>query len=135
MCSTRAYSSDRGRFCDRTYYFCCGKDLVCVGSISYGWPRKSTAKYHYGLARRGYCNLDKATISFSVVGEAKQVVDAQKQATDISNRAIAFLKDKGIAEKDIKTTNYSIYPRYEYLTDTLLKAGTVPVSESLWAMK
>lgn len=59
---------------------------------------------------------DIATISFSVVGEAKQVADAQKQATEISNRAIAFLKEKGVAEKDIKTTYYNIYPRYEYPT-------------------
>ncbi|MEK9131448.1 MAG: SIMPL domain-containing protein [Patescibacteria group bacterium] len=66
---------------------------------------------------------DIATVSFSVVGEAKQVADAQKQATDISNRAIAFLKDKGIAEKDIKTTNYSIYPRYEYPTRYTAQGG------------
>jgi uncharacterized protein YggE len=59
---------------------------------------------------------DIATISFSVVGEGMQVADAQKQATDISNKAIAFLKGKGIAEKDIKTTYYNITPRYEYPT-------------------
>lgn len=56
---------------------------------------------------------DIATISFSVVEEAKTVADAQKKATDRSNKAMDYLKKAGIADKDIKTTFYSIYPKYE----------------------
>lgn len=58
---------------------------------------------------------DIATFTFSVSEEAPVVADAQKKATDKMNAAIDYLKKAGIDAKDIKTTNYSIYPRYDYL--------------------
>lgn len=57
---------------------------------------------------------DTAVITFSVIETAKTVELAQKQATDRTNKALAYLKTAGIADKDIKTTNYSINPQYEY---------------------
>ncbi len=57
---------------------------------------------------------DIATISFSVTEQSMDVA----KATDALNKRIATivktLKDNGIAEKDIKTTNYTSYPRYDY---------------------
>ena len=58
---------------------------------------------------------DIAQISLSVEKEALSLVDAQDKATEKINKIISFLKESGIEEKDIKTTNYSIYPRYDYL--------------------
>ncbi len=60
-----------------------------------------------------FAKPDLVTFSFSVVEEKKTVADAQKVATEKSNKTIAFLKGEGIAEKDIKTTSYNIYPKYE----------------------
>jgi uncharacterized protein len=57
---------------------------------------------------------DIAEFSFSVVEERKVVKDAQDAAAEKINAIIAYLKDNGIEEKDIKTTNYSVYPRYEF---------------------
>jgi uncharacterized protein YggE len=57
---------------------------------------------------------DIATFSFSVTKEAKTSAEAQKIATDISNKILDAVKKAGIAEKDIKTTNYSLYPKYDY---------------------
>lgn len=57
---------------------------------------------------------DIATFSFSVTKESMKVSEAQKQAADESNAIIDFLKENGVAEKDIKTDGYNIYPRYEY---------------------
>ncbi len=57
---------------------------------------------------------DIATVSFSVTHQGKTVVDTQKEVSKKINAALAFLKDSGIADKDVKTTNYSAYPRYEY---------------------
>ncbi len=59
---------------------------------------------------------DIAEITFDVTEEAKTVPDAQKKVTEKMNTIIASLKKAGIAEKDIKTVGYNIYPKYEYQT-------------------
>ena len=69
---------------------------------------------------------DTATFSVTVQEEAKEVKDAQKVATEKSNAIIAYLKGKGIEEKDIKTADYSVYPQYDYLQDTVCREGYCP---------
>jgi len=59
---------------------------------------------------------DTAQFSFAVLNEAKNVNDAQEAVTTTMNNIIALLKKAGVDEKDIKTTNYTISPRYEYRT-------------------
>lgn len=61
---------------------------------------------------------DIATFSFTVSEEAAVVADAQEKATKKMNASLDFIKKSGVAEKDIKTTNYNIYPRYEYVGGT-----------------
>ncbi len=61
-----------------------------------------------------YVKPDLAMISFSVVNEAKTVEKAMEDNTEMMNNLISDIQDQGIEEKDIKTTTYSIYPRYEY---------------------
>lgn len=58
---------------------------------------------------------DIATFTFNVVEESSNVSDAQDRAAKRINAAVKFLKDSGIEEKDIKTVNYNIYPRYNYI--------------------
>jgi hypothetical protein len=57
---------------------------------------------------------DIAEISFTVSNEALIVSEAQDKSSKEMNTILAFLKKGGIEEKDIKTTGYNIYPRYEY---------------------
>lgn len=57
---------------------------------------------------------DIATISFSVTGEGKTASQAQDEATKKNNVALALLKEKGIEDKDMKTTSYSVSPKYSY---------------------
>ncbi|MDQ5927671.1 MAG: uncharacterized protein QG633_109 [Patescibacteria group bacterium] len=57
---------------------------------------------------------DIAEISFSVNEEAATLPEAQEAAAIKMNAAIEYLKAQGVDEKDIKTTNYSANPRYEY---------------------
>lgn len=58
---------------------------------------------------------DIAQISFSVLTEGnKDLGSLQSQNTEKMNKAIAFLKEQGIEEKDIKTQQYNISPRYQY---------------------
>lgn len=65
---------------------------------------------------------DIATYSVTVRETAKQVKDAQDAASKKGNDIIAYLKEQGIDEKDIKTADYSVNPQYEY-TQTECPAG------------
>jgi len=56
---------------------------------------------------------DIATVSFGAVAEAKTMSGAQKALNEQIDKAMRFLKDSGIADKDIKTQNYNSYPKYE----------------------
>ncbi|MES2006794.1 MAG: SIMPL domain-containing protein [Patescibacteria group bacterium] len=60
---------------------------------------------------------DIATFSFSVVSEKTTVAAAQAEATAKINAITAYLKAAGVADKDVKTTDYSVYPQYDYKTD------------------
>ncbi|TSD07327.1 MAG: hypothetical protein Greene07144_941, partial [Parcubacteria group bacterium Greene0714_4] len=57
---------------------------------------------------------DIATFSFSVAHTEKEVLSAQQEVTRKIDAALAFLRENDIAEKDIKTSSYDIYPKYEY---------------------
>lgn len=61
---------------------------------------------------------DIATINFTVKETSESVSSAQKLATEKINKITALLKEKGIEEKDIKTTSYNIYPKQEWRYDT-----------------
>src|SRR3989344_5656087 len=58
---------------------------------------------------------DTATFSVTVQEEAKDVKAAQEVATKKGNDIKAYLKSQGIDEKDIQTTDYSVYPQYDYI--------------------
>ncbi len=55
---------------------------------------------------------DIAVFTAGVVAQAAKVKDAQAENTRKSNAIIDFLKKSGVDEKDIKTTEYNIYPQY-----------------------
>lgn len=57
---------------------------------------------------------DIGRISIAVTNEAKSVGEAQGQSTAAINKIVAFLAASKIDDKDIKTTNYSINPVYDY---------------------
>ena len=57
-----------------------------------------------------------ATFDFTVTNESDSVADAQTKTTNTMNSITDFLKKNNVAAADIQTTDYSIYPRYEYNT-------------------
>lgn len=57
---------------------------------------------------------DVAEFSFSVVSLKQTVALAQEEATKKVNEITTYIKDQGVAERDIKTINYSVYPQYEW---------------------
>lgn len=55
-----------------------------------------------------------ATFSFGVMAEARDVSTAQDMVTTKMNKILADLKGLGIEDKDIRTSDYSVYPKYIY---------------------
>ena len=61
-----------------------------------------------------YIKPDLALTSFSVITEAKTIAEALSQNTEQMNQIISFIKGQGVEDKDLKTTDFNIYPRYEW---------------------
>lgn len=58
---------------------------------------------------------DIATIDLGTTTEKSTVANAQEENTRIMNTLIAKMGEFGVDKKDIQTTNYQIYPAYDYL--------------------
>lgn len=63
---------------------------------------------------RTYTKPDVAIMSLSVVTEGANLKNVQEENSKKMNSVINYLKDFGVAEKDIKTISYRIQPRYSY---------------------
>jgi len=61
-----------------------------------------------------YAKPDLALTVFSVVSEAKTVGEAVQDNAAKMNAVIASVKSQGVEDKDLKTTNFNISPRYEW---------------------
>jgi len=61
-----------------------------------------------------YAKPDLALTTLSVITEAKTVTEALNENSEKMNAVINFVKNQGVEDKDLKTTGFNIYPRYEY---------------------
>ncbi len=66
---------------------------------------------------------DTLTITFGVTVLADTVAQAVATAAESADAVIAALTEGGVAEDDIQTSNYSIFPRYDYRNDTQTLVG------------
>lgn len=71
-----------------------------------------------------------ATVDFSVTNQATSVATAQAQTTTAANAIIAFLEKNGVASADIQTTDYEIYPQYNYVTTPVTNGPDISVSSN-----
>lgn len=60
---------------------------------------------------------DIASVYFTIRKEAKTVKEAQDGVAEVEKKALDFLKTSKVLAKDIKTSNASFYPKYEYQYD------------------
>lgn len=68
-----------------------------------------------------------AQFSFGVVTQGgKDIAAIVKENTDKMNRAIAFVKKSGVGDKDVKTEQYSLSPRYQYSSSCGNRGGICP---------
>ncbi len=65
---------------------------------------------------------DILSLNLSIEAQATTVAEAQSQAAEAMDRVMTALTDNGVAEKDIKTQYYSIYPvrRWDDGKETLI---------------
>lgn len=64
-----------------------------------------------------YAKPDVAQITLTVLSENKDLGIASNQNSEKMNAVISFLEESGIGGRDMKTSSYNIYPRYEYKND------------------
>ncbi len=57
---------------------------------------------------------DIGMITVSIVNSDKDVAKAQESNISKFNTLVAAMKTEGIDKKDLTTTNYSVYPQYDY---------------------
>ena len=66
---------------------------------------------------------DIATIYLGVSVEKETVEEAREEAASAMTAVIDALKDNGIADRDIQTENFSIYPQYDYTEEGRILRG------------
>lgn len=88
-----------------------------VGSIPFSVNSITTTKTNlFSVSGTGKATgiPDTAQISIGVTKTALTVASAQDQTNTAANKIIEDLKKLGVNDKDIKTTNYSVNPNYDY---------------------
>jgi uncharacterized protein YggE len=119
------------KYCLGDYYKCFGITALVLAGIlclfllvkvvkdikTYSYIGEDSSRNTISVNGKGevYVKPDIATVSFSVTEEG---LDVSKASNDLNIKIadiVKNLKSNGIDEKDIKTTEYSIYPRYDYL--------------------
>jgi len=74
---------------------------------------------------------DMAFVDFSVVTQGVQLADVQNKNSEKMNKVAEFLKSFGVEEKDIKTTNYNLYPQYTYENNRIPQIMGYQISQTL----
>lgn len=99
--------------------------FIFIGLIAYSKIVGSTPLTNNGNAKTNVFHVqgtgtvtaapDTATITVGITQDSLMIADAQKKVNETTSKIIADLKKLGINEKDIKTQNYSVNPKYNYM--------------------
>ncbi len=72
---------------------------------------------------------DIGTFSFSVRAEGVDAAAAQEASAEDTNAILAFLDSEGVEEKDVKTQNYNLNPKYRYEERVCVSGSFCPPGE------
>src|SRR3989344_2463432 len=91
-------------------------NLIVGASLKSKEARNIAAARTMAVSAEGKVTVspDTASVNFSVITEAKTAKEVQTQNTEKMNKVIEYVKSVGIDPKDIKTTSYYLYPKYDY---------------------
>ncbi|MDP3727138.1 MAG: SIMPL domain-containing protein [bacterium] len=92
--------------------------------FSYGFSAWREARGVFGTEKRLEVSVsgegkvsakpDVARITATVLTEADSLASAQEENSGKASAVTAYVKQQGVAEKDIKTVGYNIFPQYQY---------------------
>jgi uncharacterized protein len=96
--------------------------LIGLAAASYAYSNYQMARTMYpmpmniSVTGEGEVSAipDVGQFSFSVMADGAEVAAAQEASGAKINDIMAYLKEQGVEEKDIKTENYNLYPKYRY---------------------
>ena len=72
-----------------------------------------------------YSKPDLALVNISVKTEKKNVSDALNENASKMNKIIKVIEGVGVEKKDLQTTDFNIYPRYEYIKSSNATEGQI----------
>lgn len=106
--------------------------IIFVGSLT----RNNLKKFYYiGKAERPQNTIvingegkvigtpDIAVVEVGFLTEKPDVASAQKENTEKMNKLLAEIKKLGVKEDDMQTTQYQIYPKYDYTEGRSILSG------------
>ncbi len=76
-----------------------------------------------------FAKPDIATFTFSVEAKETDASATQNKAAETMNAVLAYLKEVGVDEKDVKTEYYNLTPRYEYPETICTQWGCPPQND------
>ncbi len=74
---------------------------------------------------------DIGTFTFTVQTEGADATEAQNKNAEIMQTIVSYLKEKGVAETDIKNEYYNLNPKYRYEERPCAFGGFCPPSEPI----
>ncbi len=105
--------------------------LIKILDISYPLTIVSTSKTNE-LAVVGEAKMevvpDTAYVNLSITTQGSQVSQVREKIDKVNDALIKELKQLGIKKEEIKTTNYSVYPNYDYTSGQKIVDYTGTVS-------
>lgn len=101
----------------RIIFVWAGIIFLCTAAYAaFSWARFLPPVHTIAVEGVGRATIkpDLATISFSVISEGSTVPGLQEDNNQKINKAIVLVKGFGIDAQDIKTTGYTLSPKYRY---------------------
>lgn len=102
--------------------------LSIVSIIAVAWvltaafdAQKKSPENHFSVSAEGrvFAPPDIAQITFGVKTENLPSAEAAtREGVEKMNAIVRAIKNAGVEEKDLKTTNYNLYPNYDYTRES-----------------
>jgi uncharacterized protein len=107
--------------------------LAMYSYYTYKQTRAIFASNTISVSGKGevFAKPDIATFTFAVEAEAVEAADAQDKSAQDMNAIVEYLKGSGIEDKDIKTSGYSLNPKYRYEQGTCTQWACPPGKQIL----
>lgn len=94
--------------------------VAALGAYAYYTMKQSqyiyTGPTTISISGKGevFAKPDVGQFSFTVTAKGAEATEAQGASAKANNEILAYLKEQGVEDRDVKVENYSLYPHYRY---------------------